>query len=113
MLDLVLSTGNRNDINVKGVSFVACIGPFDDLDRTLLSKVVSVHYDFSKVCSTGADFHGALCRCQHTDTDGQHHDEAQKYCRNAIAIFELENKELLKNMAQKLLIDIEVKQKNV
>ena len=36
MLDLVLSTGNRNDINVKGVSFVACIGPFDDLDRTLL-----------------------------------------------------------------------------
>lgn len=41
------------------------------------------------------------------------YDEAQKYCRNAIAIFELENKELLKNMAQKLLIDIEVKQKNV
>lgn len=24
------------------------------------------------------------------------YDEAQKYCRNAIAIFELENKELLK-----------------
>lgn len=37
------------------------------------------------------------------------YDEAQKYCRHAITIFELENKELLKNMAQKLLIDIEEK----
>jgi len=37
------------------------------------------------------------------------YDESKKYCRNAITIFELENKELLKNMAQKLLIDIEEK----
>ena len=37
------------------------------------------------------------------------YEEAKKYCRNAITIFELENKELLKNMAQKLLIDIEEK----
>lgn len=37
------------------------------------------------------------------------YEEAKKYCRNAIAIFELENKELLKNMAQKLLIDIKEK----
>lgn len=37
------------------------------------------------------------------------YEEAKKYCRNAITIFELGNKELLKNMAQKLLIDIEEK----
>ncbi|WP_283572382.1 helix-turn-helix domain-containing protein [Streptococcus agalactiae] len=39
------------------------------------------------------------------------YDESKKYCRNAITIFELENKELLKNMAQKLLIDIEEKKR--
>lgn len=39
------------------------------------------------------------------------YDEAKKYCHQAITLFELENKELLKNMAQKLGIDIEEKDK--
>lgn len=34
------------------------------------------------------------------------YEEAKKYCHNAIAIFDLEKKDLLKNMAQKLLIEI-------
>ncbi|HEL0582536.1 TPA: helix-turn-helix transcriptional regulator, partial [Streptococcus equi subsp. zooepidemicus] len=78
-----------------------------DLDKSLMynSKAIDGALAEKSIYLLG----DSLLMRAHILDESKLYEEAKKYCRNAITIFELENKELLKNMAQKLLVEISEK----